>query len=404
MKKLAIFALLAMTVMLLCWGCSDDDKDQPLTGTLAGQVIFHGAWPDSGHVQLSVFTNWTITTCSWCPDPAGGPPAYYTHRDYFQDPNPDNGDGPDTVSYEITGITLGTYACVAVGWRSPTQTGDIACEEPVLGMYGADPFTTDSIPQAISFSESQPRISNAIVHAYFNLPPPAGCDNTGIVEGVVRVNGPWPAEGLLVLISAYPFTPWIPPLGAPTAYFSLLTANDTSFHFTPRLGTYYLSLWNNVAPPTQPYWFGSYGVRSGDARPDAILINPIDTVASGIVMNGNSPAPHWISGTITFNGTRPSEGLLVLFSTFPYTPEHPPTGAPSGYCPVTNPSETLYAMTGLPEGTYYVSLWNNVAPPTVPTFYGAHGYTAGSDTDPDPVVLGSTQTEWGKNGIHIIAP
>ena len=220
----------------------------------------------------------------------------------------------------------------------------------------------------------------------------------------MRVNEPWPTEGLLVLISAYPFTPWIAPLGAPTGYFPLLTSSDTVFHFTPRLGTYYLSIWNNVAPPAQPYWYGSYGVRSGDARPDAILINPIDTVANGIVVNGSSPAPHWISGTIDFNGTRPAEGLLVLFSTFMYTPEHPPTGAPSGYCPVTDPSENLYAMTGLPVGTYYVSLWNYVAPPAVPTFYGAHGYTAGSDTDPDPVTLDATQANWGKNGINIIKP
>jgi hypothetical protein len=58
-------------------------------------------------------------------------------------------------------------------------------------------------------------------------------------------------------------------------------------------------------------------------------------------------------------------------------------------------------MTGLPEGTYYVSLWNNVPPPGVPTFYGAHGYTAGSDVDPDPVTLGATAAAWGAINVDI---
>jgi hypothetical protein len=59
-------------------------------------------------------------------------------------------------------------------------------------------------------------------------------------------------------------------------------------------------------------------------------------------------------------------------------------------------------MTGLPVGTYYVSLWNYVAPPTVPTFYGAYGYTAGSDTDPDPVTLGTTAATWGAINKNIV--
>jgi hypothetical protein len=139
-----------------------------------------------------------------------------------------------------------------------------------------------------------------------------------------------------------------------------------------------------------------------DARPDGILINALHPEAAGIVVEGQSPPPHYVSGNVTFNGTRPAEGLLVLFSTFMFTPEHPPTGAPSGYYAITDPNETLYAMTGLPEGTYYVSLWNNVAPPATPTFYGAHGYTAGSDVDPDPVTLGTTAATWGAINKNIV--
>jgi hypothetical protein len=399
MRNAARLAALAAAALLAVWGCSEEDE--PVTGTLTGRVIFHGQWPDSGTVQLSIFQNWSTTPCSWCAEAAGGPPSYYTEAHYFHDPDTTNGDGPDTMTYAISGIALGTYGAVAIGWRA-SLISDVACDEPVIGLYGADPFTTDSIPQSVAFTSAQPMMESVDVHAYFNIPTPAGCDSPGTISGVVRVNEPWPTEGLLVLITTFPFTPWHAPTGAP-AYFPLLTSQDTVFQFTPRYGTYYLSIWNNVAPPTIPFWYGSYGVRTAqrDARPDGILLNALHPEAAGIVLEGQSPPPHYISGNVAFNGTRPAEGLLVLFSTFMYTPEHPPTGAPSGYYAITNPSETLYAMTGLPAGTYYVSLWNNLPPPNVPTFYGAYGYTAGSDVDPDPVTLGTTAATWGVTHVDI---
>jgi hypothetical protein len=407
MRKSVIGFLIIATALLSIGGCSSsDNSNPPVTGTLSGRVIFHGQWPDSGTVQLSIFTNWNAdgSGCSFCGEAPGGPPAYYTPAAFFQDPNPNNGDGPDTVNYTITGITLGDYAAVAVGWRAP-HIGTINCDEPTIGLYGAVPppyyaSNNDSTPTMVTFSDAYPN-ATVDVDAYFTILPVAGCNDRGRIEGVVRVPGAWPNEGLLVLLSNFPFTPWIPPMGAPLSYFPLLTSADSLFHFTPPFGTYYLSLWTNVAPPAQPQWFGAYGVNSaaGDARPDSIPVNSATPQTGGLIVSGSAPAPHWISGDVTFNGTRPAEGLLVLFSTFPFTPEHPPQGAPSGYYPITNPNETLYAMTGLPEGTYYVSLWNNLPPPATPTFYGAFGYTSGSDTDPDPVVISSTA--WGVNHINI---
>lgn len=186
------------------------------------------------------------------------------------------------------------------------------------------------------------------------------------------------------------------------------TPADSVFYFVEPYGTYYLSIWTN-AGPGQAQWYGSYGidtqVRTGhpsgtDARPDTLVLSAGTPLHTGLVVEGFAPAPHWISGTITFNGTRPAEGLLVMVTTFPVSPLQPPTGQPFGYFRITDPNETLYAFTGMPEGTYYVSLWNNSQ--QSPACYGAYGYTAGSDTDPDPVTLGATAATWGAINKNII--
>jgi len=326
----------------------------------------------------------------------------------MDDPDPQDLSDLDTVTFQLDNITLGTYDAIAVGWQKPHWVGDFNLDEPVIGLYGADPNTSDSIPEPLVFTESNPNLTGLVVHAYFAILPDYGLiDTIGLIGGVVRVPEPWPSEGLLVLLSGYPFSPWQHPLGPPSSYFPLRTPQDTIFSFTPIIyspgSTYYLSVWNNVAPPTVPYWYGSYGVYTlgQDARADGINLSTLEPSRTGLVVLGDSPPPHFISGYVTFSGTRPAEGILVLFSTFPFAPEHPPTGGPSGYYPITNPSETLYAFTGLSAGTYYVSLWNNVAPPTEPTFYGAYGYEAGVDTDPDPVIVGTTAETWGRTEINI---
>jgi hypothetical protein len=405
MKKLALYTLCALLPLVLMIGCDEEsNSNPPLTGTLNGTVVFHGDWPDSGTVQLSIFTNWNNegTGCWWCAQSAGGPPAYHTAAAYFQDPDPANQHDADTLSFELDGISLGEYEVVVAGWRAPTPIGNIECDEPVIGMYGADPSTTDTIPSSITFTEGN-ATQNIVLHAYFNRIPDCGPVTSGTISGVVRADNDWPSGGLLAMITTFPVSGWNPVMGAPTDYFHMPTANDTTFEFDVGLGGYYVSIWTNAQPPASVLWFGSYGLNPEqyDARPDIITITEDAPDVSDLVVNVNVPAPHYIAGHINFTGTRPAEGLLVILTAFPYSPEHMSIQAPSGYFAITDPIETLYALNNIPAGTYYLSLWNYVQGLGEPVFYGAYGYTAGSDTDPDPVTLTEISTSWGATGIDI---
>ncbi len=394
---IAFVCLLALTFAIFV-GCSDDDDNPPVTGTLSGQVVLYGEWPESGDVQLSIFDTWDITrgNCSWCPDAAFGPPNYHTSP--LQDPNPNNGAGPDTVSFSIEGITLGTYQAVAVGWRADS-IGDIHCDEPVIGLLGAEQTGADTLPDAIVFSADNSN-QEVTVNAYLNRLPIPGCDGRGHIEGTIRLDGPWPATGLLAMASTFPLTAWDPFMGAPSAYSTQLLDGDSVFVLRPVFGSYYISIWDYTTDPADAKWYGSYGViiDANDARPDAVEIDSTSPSIGDIYVYAEAPAPHYISGTITFNGTRPAEGILALLSTFPFTPENPPQGAPTDYFIITDPSEDLYAFTAMAEDTYYVSLWNTQPPPN-DVFYGAFGYVSGSDTDPDPLVISSTI--WGHTNINI---
>lgn len=408
MKRFFLLSLVAGLAALFAVSCSDDDNDNnnpPATGTLHSTLIFYGEWPDSGAVQLSVFTNWNTTPCSWCGIAPGGPPAYYTPQGQITDPNPNNGAGPDTVPVTITGIAYGSYASIAVGWRAPVVS-DINCDEPVIGLYGAEWRTNDTIPEPLVFSDAAP-VRDITLNSYFDVLPVAGCNDRGRIEGVARVSGTWPAEGLLVMLTTFPVSGWNPIMGQPSAYFIMPTAADSVFRFTPPFGTYYLSIWTNAQPPAPSQWYGSFGIdtylRSGhpvgtDPNPDAITLSDATPAAGGVIVPGNAPAPHYISGDVNFTGTRPAEGLLVMVTTFPVSPEQPPTGQPFGYFAMTDPNATLYAICGMPEGAYYVSLWNNVQGPGA-ACYGAYGYVAGSDPTPDPVTLNATT--WGVNHINL---
>jgi hypothetical protein len=395
--RILTFCVLGLSLFLI--GCSDnnDSSMPPVTGSLSGYVIFHGQWPDSGNVQLSIFNNWSTDPCSWCGMAPGGPPAYYTPS--FT--RPLNPTGTDTLYYTITGISLGTYHSIAVGWRAP-HVSDINCDEPTIGLWGADPNSTDSIPDAMTFTNEQPnKVAN--VDAYLSMLPIPGCNHRGRIEGVARVPGTWPSEGLLVMLTTFPASAWMPVMAQPSGYYRMATAADTIFRFDPPFGTYYLSLWTNAAPPAPVQWYGSYGVnlQAGDVRPDPIVLDSSQVAQGGIIVRGSAPAPHWISGTVSFTGTRPPEGLLVMLMT---SPQIPPQTPPAGYfaLPAT---DSVYAFSGIPTGTYYVSLWNNVPPPNPPTFYGAYGFTRSTgDTIPDPVIITAEAATWGANHINILGP
>lgn len=408
--RISLIALLLAAASMFVVSCEDDDDGDtpPVTGTLRGSAIFHGDWPDSGTVQLSIFENWNIDAghCSWCVNAAGGPPAYHTDASFFQDPDPNNNSDADTLTFEITGISLGTYNSIVTGWRAPVVT-DIACDEPIVGMYGGNPLANDSLPTAVVFSEGS-AVQTITVETYFDyfLPVP-GCNDRGRIAGTVNLDGTYPTEGLLVMLTSFPVSGWQPVMGAPSGY-DVVTADDNSFQFNPPFGTYYLSLWTNAAPPAPVQWYGSYGIDTQvapshpvvvNARPASISLNENTPDFNQLVMKGYAPAPHYISGNVTYDGGRPTEGLLVMVTTFPVSPEQPPTGQPYGYFVIASETETLYAMTGMPEGTYYVSLWNNVQGPGS-TCFGAYGYVEGSDPNPDPVVIDGT-TNYGRTGINL---
>lgn len=406
-NSLRLIAIAVLTAALLlsfvsCDESDDNNNNPPTTGTLTGTLIMHGEWPDSGAVQVSVFENWNTgaANCSWCVEAAGGPPAYYTAQGYLIDPDPNNLVDPDTVEFEITGVTLATYGAVVLGWRAPTVS-DIHCDEPVIGMYGASPFTNDSLPDAVTFSSSN-ATQTIEVHAYMDhfLPVP-GCDDRGRIEGTLDFGGSWPTEGVLVMVTAVEASGWQPVMAQPIGY-DFPTQADPTFRFLPQFGTYYLSIWTNAQPPAPLKWYGSYGVNTaaGDAHPNPIVLDETTPALTGFTFTGTTPAPHYIAGNVSFTGTRPAEGLLVLLSTFMYSPEHPPQGAPTAYFPITIASETLYAFSGLAEGTYYASLWTNTPPPGQPAFFGAYGYASGSDPDPDPIVIDGA-ANYGRTGIVI---
>jgi hypothetical protein len=131
----------------------------------------------------------------------------------------------------------------------------------------------------------------------------------------------------------------------------------------------------------------------------ALVLDDAHVNYSSINVRAYLPAPHFISGNVTFTGTRPVEGLLVMLTTAPVSPEVPPMGAPAGYFALMDASETLYALSGMPEGTYYASLWNNVQGPGA-ACYGAYGYVSGNDPDPDPIVIDGA-ANFGRLGINL---
>ena len=137
------------------------------------------------------------------------------------------------------------------------------------------------------------------------------------------------------------------------------------------------------------------GNSGTDAHADGITLSGVVPLVTVEGVPGLNPS-HYISGTITFNGTRPAEGLAVALSPTPVL-----MGPPSGWFVIIDPDETLYAITGMAEGSYYVLLYQNIGGPTA-ILYGA--YDADANGSPDAVEISSDN--WGFSAIDItgIAP
>ncbi len=384
-------------VMALFVACdSDDDGDsQPTTGTLNGTVIFHGDWPDSGTVQVSLFENWNNegTGCWWCAMSAGGPPSYYTPSSHFQDPDPTNTSAADTLTFALTGITLGSYDVAVAGWRVPaaSQTGNVECDEPVIGMYGAVAGTNDTIPDAITFS-SNAATQAVEMHVWFQRTlPVAGCNDLGRIDGSINFTGTWPtggSGGIAAIITTMPYTVWEPGGIAGYRGRSAITAQTTpTCSFSPPYGSYYVSFWTNEQPPNNRY-LGAYGVFTNvspigpqDAASDMITLSADAPLASLPAMNLAAPAPHYVSGTVTFTGERPAVGLAVVLSPTPVL-----MGPPAGWYAL-DPTETVYALTGMADGTFYVLLYDNITNGSA-TLHGS--YDADENGQADPLVFDGT--------------
>lgn len=387
--RFGLIALLLAAATIFVTACEDDDDgdNPPTTGTLNGNVIFHGDWPDSGTVQLSIFENWN-TNCWWCATSAGGPPSYHTNASHFQDPDPANAHAADTLSFELSGITLGDYDVVVAGWRKPVSTGNVECDEPVIGMLGAVAGTSDTIPESITFS-SNAATQTIEMHVWFERRlPVAGCNDLGRIDGTINFTGEWPtggSGGIAAIITTMPYTAWEP--GGIAGYrgrSAITDQNNPYFSFSQAYGSYYVSFWTNEQPPNNKY-LGAYGVVTNalpggpkDAACDPITISADDPHTTLAPVNLSGPAPHYVAGTITFVGPRPGVGLAVALSPTPQL-----QGPPAGWFPLAE-TESIYAMTGMPDGSLYVLLYDNI-PGGGATLHGA--YDADQDGQADPLVF-----------------
>ncbi len=135
-----IFGLLCLAGLVA--GCTEtnDDLGGDELASIRGTVTLTGDWPTTGEIQVSLFSQWhTEMAVNVAPQ---GPPSYATEQ--LNSPTPAG--QTHVLAYEILDITPGTYPSLVVGWRDGGQSG---LDEPVLGLYGADFATNDSLPSAI---------------------------------------------------------------------------------------------------------------------------------------------------------------------------------------------------------------------------------------------------------------
>lgn len=151
--SIVMFIILGSLLILSC--SKDDNTTNPEQfGSISGTLTYVGSWPSAGDVQISIWASW----------PPQGPPAAAT------DPL---SQGQST--FEIKGLSKGTYPVVTAGWRDPANpTG-----AKVLGVYwnitdsvGVDSSGNVNVqPQQIVISDNKLNYSNINIKANLDIAP-----------------------------------------------------------------------------------------------------------------------------------------------------------------------------------------------------------------------------------------
>jgi hypothetical protein len=110
MKRLVSILLFAALAASLSCGDDDNGAGGGPTGSIAGTITFRNTWPATGNVYVTINSNYP---------PTGAPDAFTT-------PIPP---GVRTYDYTLSGIEVGTYVAVLLGWRG--GPGNDKC----IGMY-----------------------------------------------------------------------------------------------------------------------------------------------------------------------------------------------------------------------------------------------------------------------------
>lgn len=111
-----VLLVLALTLTAAALSCGDDDTPAGTgpTGSMSGTIQFRGSWPANGSIYVTVNAGYP---------PTGAPDAFTTAI------TPSMLTPQRTFDWKLTGIEVGTYDAILIGWRG--GPGDDRC----IGMY-----------------------------------------------------------------------------------------------------------------------------------------------------------------------------------------------------------------------------------------------------------------------------